>query len=165
MHVGAGSDHTPKPAVTWIPSPNFASRNGSAIDTLILHNTDGTLASAIQRFQNPTAQVSAHYIVDRNGGITQMVSDSETAWHSGKKDMNQRSIGIEVVAWVSALGMTNEQEASLIALCKYALDSYSIALDRVFPHRDIKPTKCPGWVWPTDSDFTAWTTGKLGNSA
>jgi N-acetylmuramoyl-L-alanine amidase len=161
FHTGTGAGHVPKPPVTWIPSPNFASRNGIEIDTLILHNTDGTLASAIQRFKDPSSQVSAHYIVDRDGGVTQMVNDTDTAWHSGKKDVNQRSIGIEVVASSTATGMTTGQEATLIALAQFVLDAYSVAVQRVFPHRDIKPTDCPGWVWATDPIFIAWTAAKL----
>jgi N-acetylmuramoyl-L-alanine amidase len=160
-HVGSGSGHVPKPPVTWNPSPNFASRNGTQIDTLVLHNTDGTLTSAINRFKDPASQVSAHYIVDRDGSVTQMVNDTDTAWHSGKKDVNQRSIGIEVVAYSTATGMTSGQEATLIALAQFVLDAYGIAVQRVFPHRDIKPTDCPGWVWATDAIFTTWTAANL----
>jgi N-acetylmuramoyl-L-alanine amidase len=79
MHMNAGSDHALKPPVTWNPSPNYASREGTDIDTLVLHNTDGTLASAIARFKNPAEDVSAHYLVDRNGSIVQMVDDTQTA--------------------------------------------------------------------------------------
>jgi len=162
FHAGVGSDHAAKPSMTWVRSPNFASRNGAQIDTLILHNTDCTLASAVQRFKDPASQVSAHYIVDRDGAVTQMVRDSDTAWHSGKKDVNQRSIGIEVVAFSSALGMARAQESTLIALAKYVLAAYSVPLANILPHRDIKPTDCPGWIWPTDTDFRNWTTVKLG---
>jgi N-acetylmuramoyl-L-alanine amidase len=162
FHLEAGSGHSPKPPVTWIPSPNFASRQNTPIDTLVLHNTDATLTSAVNHFKDPSSQVSAHYLVDRDGAITQMVSDSDTAWHSGNKPVNQRSIGIEVVAWNNATGTTASQEANLIQLCKYVLDTYSVTLARVLPHRDIKPTDCPGWVWPTDPDFVTWKNSKLG---
>jgi len=161
FHAGTGSGLAPKPPVTWVTSPNFASRNGTQIDTLVLHNTDGTLASAIQRFKDPSSQVSAHYIVDRDDSVTQMVNDTDTAWHSGVKDVNQRSIGIEVVAYSTATGMTPGQEATLIALAQFVLDACSIKVQRVLPHRDIKATECPGWVWPTDPSFTTWTVANL----
>jgi len=165
FHAGLGAGHAPKPPVTFIASPNYASRNGTQIDTLVLHNTDGTLKSAINRFKDPASQVSAHYIVDRDASITQMVDDSDTAWHSGKKDVNQRSIGIEVVAYSTATGMTASQQSSLIALAQFVLDAYGITVQRVFPHRDIKPTDCPGWVWATDEIFTAWTAAHLHDGA
>lgn len=87
-------------------------------------------------------------MVDRTGIIYQLVADSETAWYSGNKLVNQRSMGIEVVAWKTALGMTPAQEASLIALAKFLLDAYSVSLSKVVPHRSIKPTDCPGFSLP-----------------
>lgn len=161
FHIGTGVGHAPKPAVNWIASPNFASRNSTEIDTLVLHNTDCTLAAAIQRFKNPKEAVSAHYIVDRDGSITQMVNDTDTAWHAGVKEVNLRSIGIEVVAYSTATGMTADQETKLIALAQFVVDAYAIKVQRVLPHRDIKATQCPGWIWATDDTFTTWTGAHL----
>jgi len=161
FHVGTGVGHAPKPAVNWISSPNFASRNSTKIDTLVLHNTDCTLAAAIQRFKNTKEAVSAHYIVDRDGSITQMVNDSDTAWHAGVKDVNLRSIGIEVVAYSTVTGTTAAQEAKLVALAQFVLDAYSIKVQRVLPHRDVKATQCPGWIWANDNIFTTWTGARL----
>ena len=161
FHNGLGSAHHAKPPVSWIASPNFASRQGAKIDTLVLHNTDNTLTSAINRFKDPREQVSAHYIVARDGNITQMVDDGNTAWHSGDREVNQRSVGIEVVASKTAKGMSAAQETSLVTLCRYILDVYSINVNRILPHRAIKSTDCPGWVWPTDPELTTWIAQKL----
>lgn len=161
VHEGTGTGHAPKPPVKWIASPNHAARAGKDIDTLILHNTDGSLSSAVNRFRDPAAQVSAHYIVDRTGEIVQMVRDDDVAWHAGKKETNMRSIGIEIVAWKAALRMTVPQEETLTRLCKFVIDAYSIPLDRVKPHRSIKPTECPGWIWKTDEELAAWKKAKL----
>ena len=35
-------------------------------------------------FQNPTSKVSAHYVVEQDGSVVQMVSEDDTAWHNGK---------------------------------------------------------------------------------
>lgn len=161
IHPEAGSGQVAKPPVTWIASPNFASRNGTDIDTIILHNTDGSIASAIAEFQNPATQKSAHYIVGRNGTIVQMVRDESTAWHSGNKPVNQRSVGIEIEASKTAQGMTSAQEASLIQLCRFVMDAYTVARADVRPHRSVKPTDCPGWVWKTDADLNAWKAANL----
>jgi len=160
-YASPASGHTPKPVVKWDPSPNHASRQGERIQQLVLHNTDGPLAGSLARLKNPVEQVSAHYVVDRTGIIYQLVADSETAWHSGNKLVNQRSMGIEVVAWKTALGMTPAQEASLIALAKFLLDAYSVSLSKVVPHRSIKPTDCPGWVWKDDTVLATWKTAHL----
>src|SRR5262249_53907797 len=73
-----------KPVVKeFIASPNFNSRNGVKIDMVVLHFTDGSSAQgAINRFLDRTQQVSAHYIIDRNGDIYQMVHDNDRAWHA-----------------------------------------------------------------------------------
>jgi N-acetylmuramoyl-L-alanine amidase len=160
-HAAFAAGHAAKPVVISSPSPNFASRQGQTIQKLVLHNTDGPLAPSLARLKDPQQQVSAHYVVDRTGDIYQLVDDSNTAWHSGDKTVNQQSIGIEVVAWSSSTGMTTSQEASLVALAKFILDAYAVALTAVVPHRSIKPTDCPGWVWPSDSDLATWKTAKL----
>jgi N-acetyl-anhydromuramyl-L-alanine amidase AmpD len=163
-YVLPASGHLAKPPVTWDPSPNHASRQGEKIQRLVLHNTDGPLAGSLARLKDPAAQVSAHYVVDRNGDIYQLVADTETAWHSGNKLVNQQSIGIEVVAWNTATGMTGTQEASLVTLAKFVLDSYDVPLANVVPHRSIKPTDCPGWVWPDDNVLATWKQTKLGST-
>ena len=155
--------HAPKPPVLSKPSPNHASRQGNIIQYLILHNTDGSLKSALARLTDPTQSVSAHYVVDRTGDIYQLVQDSETAWHAGNKPINQQSIGMEVVAWKTAQGMTAAQESALAKLARFVVDAYDIPLKNVLPHRRVRigGTDCPGWVWPTDAELDAWTSQNL----
>jgi N-acetylmuramoyl-L-alanine amidase len=161
QHSAFAAGHAAKPVVISSPSPNFASRQGQTIQKLVLHNTDGPLAPSLARLKDPQQQVSAHYVVDRNGDIYQLVDDSSTAWHSGDKTVNQQSIGIEVVAWSTSTGMAAPQEASLITLAKFILGAYAVPLTAVVPHRSIKATACPGWVWPSDSDLATWKNAKL----
>ena len=160
-HPMFGAGHAPKPPVRLDPSPNFASRQGERIIKIVVHNTDGPLAPSLARLKDPAAQVSAHYVVDRTGQIYQLVDDSNTAWHSGNRLVNQQSIGIEVVAWKAAQRMTTAQEGALIQLCRFVLDAYEVPAASFVPHRSVKPTDCPGWVWPTDADLEAWKAAKL----
>lgn len=140
-------DDLVKPVIKqFIRSPNFGSRNGTAIDTIVMHYTDGHSAGdAINRFLNPHEQVSAHYIIERNGDIFQMVNDSEKAWHA-KALMNPRSIGIEHVA-MPGQQMTSDQEASSIALVRWLVATYDIPVERIFGHRfspgNVDTTDCP----------------------
>src|SRR4051794_24744039 len=62
-----------QPAVTFNASPNFGSRGATKIDSIVIHTTEGTYQSAINTFKSTASQVSAHYVVDTNGAITQMV--------------------------------------------------------------------------------------------
>lgn len=88
--------------VDFVATPN----KGGKIQPLylMLHYTAGLKASgAIDWFQKPVAEASAHLVIDRDGTITQMVDFNLRAWHAGKSEyngltgMNAYSIGIEIV--------------------------------------------------------------------
>ncbi len=64
------------------------------IDMIVIHDIEGTVASAIADFQNPAWQASAHYVVSNSGQVTQMVAEKDIAWHAGNWDYNTRAIGI-----------------------------------------------------------------------
>lgn len=161
-----GSGHAARPAVDSdlrSTCPNHASRNGVKIDTIVIHNTEGSLASAVARFQDASEQVSAHFINDRLGKLTQMVDESQTAWHAGVHAVNQRSVGIENVAGAgTGEGLTVVQEVKLIALVKYLMEAYEISKDRILPHRAIVSTDCPGSIFATDAQFEAWKKANFG---
>lgn len=86
-------------AVKW--SPNKSSRDGKPVTALVWHYTAGpTAAGAIEWMANPVAGVSAHFVIGRDGTITQMVKLGDKAWHAGKTNgatNNASSIGVEVV--------------------------------------------------------------------
>jgi N-acetyl-anhydromuramyl-L-alanine amidase AmpD len=58
--------------------------NGHRPLAIVLHVSDGTLASADAWFNNSAAQVSAHYIVARDGAVHQYVDEMDTAYHAGR---------------------------------------------------------------------------------
>ena len=71
---------------------------------LVLHYTAGTSGSgAVEWLRNPKARASAHFVIDRDGGVTQLVELDRVAWHAGKsawqgvQGLNHYSIGIELV--------------------------------------------------------------------
>jgi len=70
--------------ITIRNSPNQrAGRNGQTPDFIVCHTTGGTFAGALAWTTNPAAQVSYHFIVARDGAITQTVPIENTAWHAG----------------------------------------------------------------------------------
>jgi N-acetyl-anhydromuramyl-L-alanine amidase AmpD len=84
------------PKVQWIPSPNHSSRLGYPIRYVVVHDIEGTMASAVQIFRRASSQVSAHYIVrEHDGHIVKMVLESQNAWHVGHGWFNRHSVGIE----------------------------------------------------------------------
>ena len=136
---------------TPLPSPNCDSRDGHAIDMLVLHYTgmkDG--ARAMDRLTDPTAEVSAHYVVDEQGQAFALVSEDMRAWHAGKAywrghtNINQRSIGIEIVNPGHEFGyrpFPEKQMLAVIALCKDILSRHDIPAHNVVGHSDVAPTR------------------------
>ena len=90
------------------------------------------------------SQVSARYIIDKNGDIFRMVEDSEKAWHA--KSANSRSIGIEHVTGAGER-MTPEQQESSVALIRWLMSAYDNRPDGITGHRfapgNAGTTDCP----------------------
>lgn len=148
---------------------NFTSgRSGQSIDTIMVHNTVGSFQSAVNWFKNSTSNVSAHYVISRQGEIKQMVEDEHTAWHAGNSDINRRSIGIEHEATEAQKGFTTAMENASIALIKYLMHEYNVSVDRVLPHRidwgGAHNTSCPNLLWPNQKDFNVWKDQNLENT-
>ncbi|NEQ64564.1 MAG: hypothetical protein F6K21_03480 [Symploca sp. SIO2D2] len=155
-----GSNKVVKPQVTWNASPNFTSGRGADIDTIFIHNTYGSFGGAISWFQQKQSQVSAHYVISRQGEIVQMVKDEDTAWHAGNRHHNHRSIGIEHEATETERGMTAAMELASIALCRWLMAKYEIPVAKVLPHRSdwggSFNTSCPHLIFATNEEFIAW---------
>jgi len=65
------------------PSPNHSSSSYDKT-VVILHKTLGYMPWTLQWLQNPSAQVSAQYLITKKGEIHQLVADEDMAWHAGR---------------------------------------------------------------------------------
>lgn len=142
------------------PSPNHDSRGGAPIDILVLHYTGmKTAEEALARLCDPAAKVSAHYTIDRDGTIYAHVPESERAWHAGvsywagERNVNARSIGIEIVNPGHEFGyipFADAQIDALIELVRGILKRHSIPPKRVVGHSDVAPARKadPGELFP-----------------
>ena len=150
---------------------NFtAGRAGQQPKAIVIHVTTAASAeSTLAWFQNPASEVSAHYLIDKDGGKTwQLVKEQDTAWHAGtylqqRLDVNKNrpeltwvspaistnlvTIGIEHVGlehdlWADGLYQSSAQLVAQIAA------RWKIPLDRahIVGHREIFPPHagCPG---------------------
>jgi N-acetylmuramoyl-L-alanine amidase len=148
-------------AVALHPSPNFGPRRGSGRpDMLLLHYTGvADVAQAIDWLSRPESKVSAHYVIDEDGRITQLVAESMRAWHAGvavwkgEADVNSSSVGIELQNPGHELGYPDFPDAQLRALEALALDiiaRHRIRPERVLAHSDVAPTRKrdPGEKFP-----------------
>lgn len=129
-----------------IISENCESRDGHGIDMIVLHHTGSSVDAfrIAHFFQDLNAQVSAHYIIDRNGAIIRSVPDNLSAWHSGNSffdgsdNVNQRSIGIELCnLGDNSEDFSYDQVESLIKLMADISRQYNIPSTRFVRHRDV----------------------------
>lgn len=139
------------PDILPASSPNHNERGGQAVDILLLHYTGmESGAEALARLRDPAAEVSAHYLIEEDGRAFQLVPEARRAWHAGRsfwagaRDINARSIGIELVNPGHEFGYRPFPEAQmqkLIALCHGILARHAIPAARVLGHSDVAPAR------------------------
>ena len=133
------------------PSPNHGERVGGPPDALVLHYTGmPRCRDALDRLCDPAAEVSAHYLVEENGAIWQLVPEARRAWHAGRArwgtqtDLNSRSIGIEICNPGHDGGLPafpRRQIDRVVALVGDILARRAISPTRVLAHSDIAPDR------------------------
>jgi hypothetical protein len=136
------------------------------IDQVVIHDTEGSLASALNVFQCPASssgceQSSVHYIIDSDGTVYQVLREKDIAYHDGNFWSNTHSIGIEHVGF-DATGYQWYNSAQYLASAKltaYLLKKYNLPLDRshVTAHATIASSTLgtspnhvdpgPYWFW------------------
>ena len=142
------------------PSPNHDERAEGPIDILVLHYTGmRTAEEALARLCDPEAKVSAHYTVDRDGRVYMHVPEERRARHAGvsywagTRDVNSRSIGIEIVNPGHEFGyipFTEPQIEAVMGLSRDILSRHPITPSRVVGHSDVAPNRKqdPGELFP-----------------
>ena len=155
------------------PSPNFGDRRGKRVDLIVLHYTAmASAAEALARLCDPSPEVSAHYLIDRDGTVFHLVDEAMRAWHAGagewggEGDVNSRSIGIELQNTGSE-PFAEPQMAALEGLLSDLLGRHALPPRAVIAHSDMAPDRKgdPGarfdWrrlaaqgltVWPTPAE-------------
>jgi N-acetylmuramoyl-L-alanine amidase len=139
------------PSIAARPSPNHDARRASAVDFLILHYTGmASGPAALARLCDPAAKVSAHYLVEEDGRVFQLVDEARRAWHAGVSgwgaadDLNSRSVGIELVNpghEFGYRGFPEPQMAALLELARAILARHPIPAAHVLGHSDIAPAR------------------------
>ena len=130
------------------PSPNFDMRRGPP-DMVVLHYTGmPTGPEALARMCDAEAKVSAHYMIEEDGRIFQLVPEERRAWHAGvsfwkgERDINAVSIGIELVNPGHDGGyqdFPDDQIDALTGLLDAIRGRWEIADGRILGHSDVAP--------------------------
>ncbi|MFC9691594.1 N-acetylmuramoyl-L-alanine amidase [Kribbella sp. NPDC056951] len=143
------------PGAIWnAASPsNYTVGRTKAISAITIHVTQGSYAGTISWFKNPSAQVSAHYVIrSSDGQVTQMVAEKDKAWHVGTE--NGYTVGIEHEGWVDQPSwFTDAMYRSSAALTRNIADRRGIPKDRAhikghseFPNQ-THTDPGPNWNW------------------
>ena len=138
-------------------SHNYNSRPYNCnIDMVVIHYTDlFSLSATLDYLSNLEKKVSAHYLIDTDGKIFQLVEEFDRAWHAGvsswdgESNINDRSIGIEIQnageSFFNIYGFwppyTKHQINVLTYLVKQIMSKYAIGLHRIVGHNHIAPNR------------------------
>lgn len=134
-----------------ILTKHFTPGRAGAINKIVLHHNAGnlTIRGCYNVWQDREA--SAHYQVQSDGRIGQLVWDKDTAWHAGNFDANSTSIGIEHAdcqarPWKISDACLENGAHLVAALCKYYKLGRPTWMKNVFPHNHFSSTECPASI-------------------
>lgn len=119
-----------KPEMAWVPAheSNYseADRESDAeIRWFVVHVAQGSYQGTIDWFQNPEANVSAHYVADHEtGALTQQLDESDMGWHAGNWPYNQHSLGIEHSGFVNRTDYSDELYAASARIVRWAATEF-----------------------------------------
>ena len=175
------------------PSPNCGERpEDSEISLLVIHNISlppGQFGGGYieQFFTNvlnadehsyfaeiAELQVSAHFLIDRQGEVVQFVPLHRRAWHAGDSSFagcincNDYSIGIELEG-TDVEPYSDKQYQGLAQLSRELLSAYpALSAERIVGHSDVSPGRKtdpgPAFDWPRFFAMLAATESAKGSS-
>jgi len=153
------------PSSTWLPSPNFDDRRPEFV--IIHHTSNDTAAQALAVLTDHKREVSAHYLVGRDGRVWQLVDERKRAWHAGASrwggdaDVNSSSIGIELDN-DGVEPFADAQIAALLVLLDGIESRWHIPRANflghgdVAPGRKVDPSRYFPWKTLADHGYGLW---------
>ncbi|WP_210516796.1 N-acetylmuramoyl-L-alanine amidase [Hymenobacter terricola] len=128
----------------WVGTTNFNLRKPNYV--IIHHTAQDSTAQTLKTFTLPSTQVSAHYVIGRDGRVYHMLNDYLRAWHGGvakwgnTTDINSSSIGIELDN-NGVEPFSEPQIASLLQVLMGLKKAYGIPVANFIGHADIAPSR------------------------
>ncbi|MBP7555076.1 MAG: N-acetylmuramoyl-L-alanine amidase [Chitinophagaceae bacterium] len=129
-------------AADWVGTTNFSIRRPNIV--VIHHTAQNSCDQTLRTFTLPRTQVSAHYVICRDGTVFHMLNDLLRAHHAGVSkwgnatDINSSSIGIELDNNGSE-GFSEAQISSLLQLLGRLKRAYNIPAANFVGHADVAP--------------------------
>jgi AmpD protein len=160
--------------VRTLPSPHHRGREGRSVDLIVIHaiscppghlgtkdiedlflgRLDCSRHHAYKEVRGK--ELSAHFLIDRAGSLTQFVETGRAAFHAGRsswkgrRECNDFSVGIELVG--DERPFTQKQYRTLARLCRDIIRLHpAITPEQIVGHSDIAPGRKtdpgPGFDW------------------
>jgi AmpD protein len=150
--------------ISFLPSQHHRDRGGADVDMIVVHyitcppghfgtgDVEALFLGTLDTKKHPAyrevegKRLSAHFVVDRRGRVTQFVPTARAAYHAGasrwrgREGCNDFSVGIELIG-DDAHDFTGRQYATLARLCR----------DLMRAHPKITPVRIVGHsqiAWP-----------------
>ena len=126
----------------WVGTTNFGLRKPNFV--IIHHTAQNSCDQTYYTFTLPRTQVSAHYVICKDGTVQHMLNDYYRAWHAGNAqwgnltDVNSSSIGIELDN-NGFEPFTEAQINNLLLVLKTLKKNYNIPTANFIGHADIAP--------------------------
>lgn len=157
----------------WIGTTNFSMRKPNFV--IIHHTAQNSCEQTYKTFTLPRTQVSAHYVICKDGIVQHMLNDYFRAWHAGAgkwgnlTDVNSASIGIEIDN-NGFETFTAPQINSLLQLLDTLKRKYAIPTANFIGHADIAPTRKEDpniyfpWKTLADHGYGLWYSDTTGST-
>ncbi len=149
----------------WVGTTNFGLRKPNYV--IIHHTAQKSCDETLKTFTLERTQVSAHYVICKDGTLYHMLNDYLRAWHAGSSkwgnvtDINSSSIGIEI----DNDGFTSFSEAQLNTLSgllaslkkKHGIPTANfIGHGDIAPGRKVDPNVTFPWKRFADQGYGHW---------
>ena len=144
---------------------NFGMRKPNIV--VIHYTAQNSCEQTLQTFTKPATQVSAHYVICKDGTLNHMLNDYLRAWHAGagkwgnNTDVNSSSIGIEIDN-NGIDSFSNAQINTLLGILSFVKKEYNIPTENFIGHSDVAPARKidPGILFPwkalSEKGFGLW---------
>ena len=149
----------------FVGTVNFGLRKPNYV--IIHHTAQNSTQQTLKTFTTPKTQVSAHYVIGRDGLVYHMLNDYLRAWHGGAAkwgnltDINSSSIGIELDN-NGFEPFSQSQINSLLTVLDTLKKRHSVPAANFIGHSDIAPGRKvdPNVTFPwktlADRGFGLW---------
>jgi N-acetylmuramoyl-L-alanine amidase len=152
-------------APAWVGTTNFSMRKPNFV--IIHHTAQNSCEQTLQTFTLKRTEVSAHYVICKDGTVHHMLNDYLRAWHAGAgrwgnvTDINSSSIGVELDN-NGFEAFTDQQINGLLTILTALRNQHNIPATNFIGHADIAPTRKVDpnvyfpWKLLADNGFGLW---------